>query len=443
MKVEREYVTPPRRRFFSERVNDSSSESECEMEFNFDLSVAGQHSYLGSGGRGQERNKKIIYPANTILDIPILEEINTIILPGQDVPINAVSSKTKRLIREVLDSDNEMMGYILRVTDIKSKIPNFEKNETNDEIEIGCLLRVRFISDQDETNINVLSVVAECQQRFVVQKTWRPGSDINGEPDDEFKRLGLDIDEPMHKYARVRILPNDQVDIIRPIIPNNVRARYSLTKNDKIRRHFGQSRTNFQDFVYAQYDRRLAERVRSWLAAWCKKPELVPRNDSDLSFWATNQIPSSNLFKATILAHSSPQTRLMLLESRLSQIKLLLSCRCKTNISTRNHIFVMSNQGVSSNFVNNHGYNHEMLTVKKCWGIITQGQPESEYSWFPGYTWQIINCAECWSHLGWEFRATKSTLKPRVFYGLTKTAIIDGNDYDSEESSNTENEEDF
>ena len=118
----------------------------------------------------------------------------------------------------------------------------------------------------------------------------------------------------MHKYARVRILPNDQVDIVRPIIPNNVRARYSLTKNDKIRRHFGQSRTNFQDFVYAQYDRRLAERVRSWLAAWCKKPELVPRNDSDLSFWATNQIPSSNLFKATILAHSSPQTRLMVSE---------------------------------------------------------------------------------------------------------------------------------
>ena len=68
------------------------------MDFNFDLSVAAQHSYLGSGGRGQERNKKIIYPANTILDIPILEEINTIILPGQDVPINAVSSKTKRLI---------------------------------------------------------------------------------------------------------------------------------------------------------------------------------------------------------------------------------------------------------------------------------------------------------------------------------------------------------
>lgn len=50
-----------------------------------------------------------------------------------------------------------MMGYILRVTDIKSKIPNFEKNQTNDEIEIGCLLRVRFISDQDEANLNVLS----------------------------------------------------------------------------------------------------------------------------------------------------------------------------------------------------------------------------------------------------------------------------------------------
>ena len=78
-------------------------------------------------------------------------------------------------------------------------------------------------------------MVAECQQRFVVQKTWRPGSDINGmEPDDEFKRMGLDIDEPMHKYARVRILPNDKIDIIRPMIPNNVRARYSLSKNDPL-----------------------------------------------------------------------------------------------------------------------------------------------------------------------------------------------------------------
>ena len=98
-----------------------------------------------------------------------------------------------------------------------------------------------------------------------------------------------------------------------------------------------------------------------------------------------------------------------------------ISIRVQTIVSAMPWL-INENIIFSSNFVNNHGYNHEMLTVKKCWGIITQGQPESEYrldtifftadpnsyptkpkrsfSWFPGYTWQIINCAECWSHLG-------------------------------------------
>ena len=62
-----------------------------------------------------------------------------------------------------------MMGYILRVTDIKSKIPNFERNESNDEIEIGCLLRVRFISDQDEANLNVLSGTFLCFDTIITE----------------------------------------------------------------------------------------------------------------------------------------------------------------------------------------------------------------------------------------------------------------------------------
>ena len=123
--------------------------------------MAGRHTYLGD--HGEEHNRKIIYPKNTILTIPILEEISTIILPGQDIPINAISSKTKRLIREVLDSENQMMGYILRVTDLKRAIPNYERNVATNELEIGCLLRVRYESAQEESSM--ISVVAECQQR--------------------------------------------------------------------------------------------------------------------------------------------------------------------------------------------------------------------------------------------------------------------------------------
>ena len=56
------------------------SDSECEDDFTFDLAVAGRHTYLGD--HGEEHNRKIIYPKNTILTVPILEEISTIILPG-------------------------------------------------------------------------------------------------------------------------------------------------------------------------------------------------------------------------------------------------------------------------------------------------------------------------------------------------------------------------
>ena len=46
------------------------------------------------------------------------------------------------------------------------------------------------------------------------------------------------------------------------------------------------------------------------------------------------------------------------------------------------------------------------------------------FSWFPGYTWQIIHCSECYSHLGWEFRASSRHLRPKSFYGLTQRSII-------------------
>ena len=81
---------------------------------------------------------------------------------GQDVPINAITSRTQRLLRHVIDSDSRLMGYTLRVTELRRSIPRFERNETSGEIEIGCLLRVRQ-SNHDEM---VVSVVAEAGQRF-------------------------------------------------------------------------------------------------------------------------------------------------------------------------------------------------------------------------------------------------------------------------------------
>jgi len=37
-------------------------------------------------------------------------------------------------------------------------------------------------------------------------------------------------------------------------------------------------------------------------------------------------------------------------------------------------------------------------------GITATGTASSEYTWFTGYSWQILVCSNCNEHLGWLFR---------------------------------------
>ena len=41
------------------------------------------------------------------------------------------------------------------------------------------------------------------------------------------------------------------------------------------------------------------------------------------------------------------------------------------------------------------------------------GEETDEFTWFPGYTWQIVLCRNCGSHLGWRYWSSD-----REFYGL-------------------------
>ena len=63
----------------------------------------------------------------------------------------------------------------------------------------------------------------------------------------------------------------------------------------------------------------------------------------------------------------------------LSESVVLACRRCRRQITTQKNVFVMSSSGVSGNYVNNYGVNHDMITVRKCYNIRFQGNPESEY----------------------------------------------------------------
>lgn len=156
-------------------------------------------------------------------------------------------------------------------------------------------------------------VVAECQQRFVVQKSWRTGRQFTLEEEDDYFKSGNGRlpDTIGHLAAKVRFLPTKRLRIPSMCLNNRHKARCNMSKSNKLVNRLGTSRTSFRPFVYHSIDHTLVNRVRLWLENWCKKPELIPTDISDLSFWATQQIPNSNTFKALILAQSSPEVRLM------------------------------------------------------------------------------------------------------------------------------------
>ena len=57
-------------------------------------------------------------------------------------------------------------------------------------------------------------------------------------------------------------------------------------------------------------------------------------------------------------------------------------------------------------------------------GIVLEGSPQTESSWFPGYAWTIAYCRACWHHVGWRFTAVQPGLKPSCFWGLRRSAIM-------------------
>ena len=74
---------------------------------------------------------------------------------------------------------------------------------------------------------------------------------------------------------------------------------------------------------------------------------------------------------------------------------------------------------------NPHGFAYRIGCFRKAWGCLGLGAPESYWSWFPGYSWQLALCRSCHGHLGWMFRAAADR-----FYGLILDRLIPG-DVDS------------
>jgi hypothetical protein len=69
---------------------------------------------------------------------------------------------------------------------------------------------------------------------------------------------------------------------------------------------------------------------------------------------------------------------------------------------------------------NPHGYCYRVGCFASAGGLVATGEPTAEYTWFPGYAWQVQNCARCRHHLGWRYSSADGG-----FWGLILDHLVE------------------
>lgn len=113
-------------------------------------------------------------------------------------------------------------------------------------------------------------------------------------------------------------------------------------------------------------------------------------------------------------------------DERAAERKRPILCRrCGEELSDGSAVFAMTSGGSSEVFVNPHGVLHEVVTVHWARNLIVAGPPTTEFTWYPGYAWEIAYCARCREHSGWAFTAVAGGA-PSRFWALRRVAIVEG-----------------
>jgi hypothetical protein len=69
---------------------------------------------------------------------------------------------------------------------------------------------------------------------------------------------------------------------------------------------------------------------------------------------------------------------------------------------------------------NPHGILFEVGCFSDASNCIPVEKPTKEFTWFPGYAWQILVCANCLNHLGWLYTSSKSHFFGLILGNLTQ-----------------------
>lgn len=229
------------------------------------------------------------------------------------------------------------------------------------------------------------------------------------------------------RFHTVRHLPGRRADVIilpEIILPDpllsscsNIMKRYAFCNSKKYSHRFKAFLSHamvWPKFVYDQYGtEEVLTKVDRYLAFL--KIVSVPSDPVKLSFWLARNIPIDERDRKLIYQANAVISRMLVINKSLDQVRnplrladkvcydgflrfqmcYFICKRCESEIGSYNDIFAMSKQGIQTSYCNPSGYVHETLTIYKTkeHSTFTVDRPSTEFSWFPGYSWQITVCS--------------------------------------------------
>ena len=100
--------------------------------------------------------------------------------------------------------------------------------------------------------------------------------------------------------------------------------------------------------------------------------------------------------------------------------RVLVCAECLHAVTSTTARIEMSGRHAHT-FANPHGFVFHIGCFAVAPGCATGSDPSNEFSWFPGYAWQVAVCRGCGTHLGWLFRSGDSRFHGLIVDRLAET----------------------
>lgn len=362
------------------------------MDNTFDLTLPATHSYLGNNL--EELRGRTILDDGIYMNLPLLVKQSVVLFPGQTLPMTVHGTETIDMLQKCIEKDRTFGVVYL----------GHEKM-----VPIGTTAEI--YQYKHEAQSQGFRVKAKGRQRFkilrVIQGYGKISANVKILPEIS---LGTPLfDERLVSLDRLRTVPRNKVE---------AKRQQKLERHDAVV-------TPWPSWVYRQYDsRRLSIKIRQFLQYIETQGSNIPEDPTELSFWVAQNLPLDDNERIILLNHDCAIPRLQWEIKYLVKDRVFTCFLCDKFIGKQSDIFPMSKEGPQSAYCNPAGVIHETVTLYKAQGLVLSREaPCTEYSWFPGYAWTIASCRSCGIHMGWQFTAVHSDLRPETFWGLTRKSL--------------------